>query len=58
VFDLSSEGDEFFYRKLELQLEGDIENGVSKVTVEVGRVNPTGNDNLDSYSIDGFISVK
>jgi hypothetical protein len=56
--DLSEEEDEFFYRKVELQLEGVSENGVAKVTVEVGRANPTGNSTLDTYSIDGFISTK
>lgn len=57
LLDLNVEGDEFFYRKVSLRLETTSGNGVAKVTVEVGRVNPTGVEDLDKFSIDGFIQV-
>lgn len=57
LLDLDEEGDNFFYRKFEVSLDGDFENGVAKVTVEVGRVDPTGIESRDSYRLDGFIQL-
>ncbi|MFH1547435.1 MAG: hypothetical protein ABIC57_03025, partial [bacterium] len=53
-----NEGDGFFYRKIEVVSATSNEAlGVAKVTVEVGRTNPTGKSTLDSYQIDGFIQL-
>lgn len=51
------EDDDFFYRKVVLERMHSSSNKVLRATVEVGRIDPTANDNLNSYSVEGFIAT-
>ncbi len=52
------EGDEFFYRKVEIIQAHATNDKVLKVKIEVGRIDPTADDNLNTDYVEGFIAVK
>jgi hypothetical protein len=51
------DGDDFFYRKVILERMHSTSSKVLRATVEVGRLDPTADDNLNSYQVEGFIAT-
>lgn len=49
--------DDFFYRKVSMEKAKNENDKVVRVTVEVGKKNPTGDVNLDKYSVEGFVAT-